>query len=534
MQADEDEEVSIHLSTHKHSSHGTDPFHSGITTSTHQQDLYSNSSAQMYGIDSDMGSMPTRNSQKKTWGTYNSTEICIGCFLCMILTLLIIIMSLGAYTVQYLNSELTDLYTVSTAETALSLPSPYTDYTWTDVKSAAYGRTVKIWMYGPGAASSWFNDWLAAKLSAEYAISLNMTYLSSTTAAVNQIAAEFAAGDTESGGAIDMVWINGDNFYNAKTAGYLWGPWATKVPSEENFDWTAAELAYDFGTSTEGRSMPFFSAQIILIYNTQFISNAQLPASMDELVTACTDSAHPLYRKFAYPDPTADYVGSAFIRMFLLEFGGGYLNFEGDYNLGTYEANKAPALAKLSTLQSGLFQNGGSSPYFCTSWTDCSAKFASGDIYMTLAYSATYAGTQMAAGVYPSSTSSYVPDSGSLSNVNFFAIPGNSDEKLAASVVGNYIGSIGAQFNRRASANRWIQAYSETCDAIADEDRGGWESAFEYLDDYVNYNTTPATAYLRSPYALPEINSQYKTQFNADWDTCIQNDGTANGASGCV
>ena len=94
----------------------------------------------------------------------------------------------------------------------------------------------------------------------------------------------------------------------------MYGPWANKVPSAANFDWTADDIAYDFGEPTQGYEMPFNKAQLVLVYNTTLIAPSQLPQSMTELVTALADTTHPLYGKFTYPKPT-DFTGSAFLRM---------------------------------------------------------------------------------------------------------------------------------------------------------------------------------------------------------------------------
>ena len=47
----------------------------------------------------------------------------------------------------------------------------------------------------------------------------------------------------------------------------------------------------------------------------------------------------------------------------------------------------------------------------------------------------------VAKGAWPKTTSSLVLSSGTISNVNFVAIPANARNKLAAAVVGDFIGS---------------------------------------------------------------------------------------------
>ncbi len=121
-----------------------------------------------------------------------------------------------------------------------------------------------------------------------------------------------------------------------------------------------------------------------------------------------------------------------------------------------------------------------------------------------------------------SNIKAYVPATGAVSNLNFFSIFKNSKNILPALVVGNYLGSIQAQFSRRTSSGyskSWIEAYSPTCPAIT---TGGWNVAFDYLADYVNYVQTPPVEQLRSPYALPEIDASYQTQMVSDWTTCVK------------
>ena len=476
-----------------------------------------------------MESMGIASATGKNRETSTAEKVTLGgiCFIiCFMLALFSIAAStLGVVINRFNELEMTE---VTTVYTSLGLPG-YTDYSWEDVTTSAYGDQVNIWMYGPSAASAWVQDWLATQVSNEYAITINVTEVSSTAHAVGMVTSEFASSgadtsaDTATGGQVDMIWINGDNFKTMKDGGYLYGPWATKVPSADNFDWTAENIAYDFGEATQGYEMPFNTAQIVLIYDSAQITYGQLPQSMTELVTFVNEPTHPLYRKFTYAQ-SSDYTAAAFLRMFLYEFGGGVSSYDGDFNQNYYDSQVPAALTQLLSLDSGGIYQVSGSPYYCTSLSDCNTLFTNGDIIMTMSYNPSVAGANIAAGTWASTVQSYVPrDTGSISNNNFWIIPKNADNKLAAMVVGNYIASIGAQFNRRSDSSRWIQAYDPTCDAITDELAGGWSSAFEYLENNVYYNTTPSKTFLNEPYSLNEINSAYGTALNADWVTCITN-----------
>jgi putative thiamine transport system substrate-binding protein len=60
--------------------------------------------------------------------------------------------------------------------------------------------------------------------------------LSDTADAVSRILAEKQAGNTDRG-AVDLLWLNGENFASLKTNDLLFGPWAEQLP---NFAWTDA------------------------------------------------------------------------------------------------------------------------------------------------------------------------------------------------------------------------------------------------------------------------------------------------------
>jgi putative spermidine/putrescine transport system substrate-binding protein len=99
-------------------------------------------------------------------------------------------------------------------------------------------------------------------------------------------------------GMVDMVWINGENFNNAKSQNLLYGPFATKIPSSANFDFESVSLKYDFGRTTNGFEMPYNEAEVVFIYNKQYFPSGP-PQNIDELVTWV--KANP--GRFTYPTP---------------------------------------------------------------------------------------------------------------------------------------------------------------------------------------------------------------------------------------
>src|SRR5690349_13833441 len=85
--------------------------------------------------------------------------------------------------------------------------------------------------------------------------------------AADYAAAEKAAG-RDSGGSVDLVWINGENFRAMRQQGLLYGPFAADLP---NFRYVDTEgkptTLVDFTIPTEGYESPWGMAQFVLFYD---------------------------------------------------------------------------------------------------------------------------------------------------------------------------------------------------------------------------------------------------------------------------
>jgi putative spermidine/putrescine transport system substrate-binding protein len=66
-------------------------------------------------------------------------------------------------------------------------------------------------------------------LKERYGITLNRVPLADTADAVNQVLSEKQAGKDP--GAVDLIWINGENFFTLKQADMLYKDWAQKLPN---------------------------------------------------------------------------------------------------------------------------------------------------------------------------------------------------------------------------------------------------------------------------------------------------------------
>ena len=151
--------------------------------------------------------------------------------------------------------------------------------------------------------------------------------------------------------------------------------------------------------------------------------------------------------KFIYPQPECyainpssddcsyDFTGSAFIRHFLYYYptSTDYSDMLGDFNQQAYNNHAKAAFKKLREIEPYLYKDPSSGKVIYPSSIDITDDlFASESIYFTLSYDPSHAGMMVQKGIWPSTTMSYVLQSGTISNVNFVAIEKNAANSLAA------------------------------------------------------------------------------------------------------
>lgn len=311
------------------------------------------------------------------------------------------------------------------SNSALGLPG-YESLSWDDILAQSVGQTVNLYSQNGPYITLWFTNYAAPQIMEKYGITLNVnpSFTPATTSSIlDRVESDIQSGNLNP--TVDMVWMNGNNFLRAatgygatiQTSGYLYGPWANKVPSAENFNWKAATIAYDFGYPTGGKEMPVWSANWNLIYRADLIRTP--PTTFSALTAMVNDPTSPLYGKFTYATPSsANYIEAAFIRHFLYEncytklstvatlgyalsttCSNDYTKYLGNYNPSLYDANVGNAFQQLRILESGIaggvIQNNKANLYnrgYCDSNTHCAALFKAGKINAYMAYSATTAG----------------------------------------------------------------------------------------------------------------------------------------------
>lgn len=299
---------------------------------------------------------------------------------------------------------------------------------WDEIVEAARGTTVTFYGWGGDEnRNNWLNTTVADYVKEHYDIALEVVGMD-----INDILSKLS-GEKQAGsetGSIDMIWINGENFYSAKDNGLLYGPFTGQLPNMEAYiDLQDPETLNDFCMPIEGYEAPYAKAQMVFFNDSAVTPEA--PASAEELLEFC--KKYP--GKVTYP-ALPDFTGSAFVRNIIYELCGWeqFQDMEADYD--TVKAAIEPALDYLRELNPYLWNEGKTFP---ESSTTVDAMFADGELVMNMSYGPFSVATGIAGGTYTDTTRTFVFDNGTIGNTNYMAIAFNSPNKAGAMVVINAI-----------------------------------------------------------------------------------------------
>ena len=299
---------------------------------------------------------------------------------------------------------------------------------WDEIVEAARGTTVTFYGWGGDEnRNNWLNTTVADYVKEHYDIALEVVGMD-----INDILSKLSGEKQASSetGSIDMIWINGENFYSAKDNGLLYGPFTEQLPNMEAYiDLQDPETLNDFCMPIEGYEALYAKAQMVFFNDSAVTPEA--PASAEELLEFC--KKYP--GKVTYP-ALPDFTGSAFVRNIIYELCGWeqFQNMEADYD--TVKAAIEPALDYLRELNPYLWNEGKTFP---ESSTTVDAMFADGELVMNMSYGPFSVATGIAEGTYTDTTRTFVFDNGTIGNTNYMAIAFNSPNKAGAMVVINAI-----------------------------------------------------------------------------------------------
>ncbi len=309
---------------------------------------------------------------------------------------------------------------------------------WGRVTAEARGQEVFWNAWGGDQRINAYIAWVGERVKAEYGVVLRHVKLSDTAEAVRKVLAEKSAGRT-TGGSVDLIWINGENFKAMKDQGLLFGPFAEQLPNFALVDVdNKPTTRSDFTVPTDGLEAPWGMAKLNFIYDSARLATP--PRSMAALLYHA--KANP--GRVAYPAPP-DFIGTTFLKQVVYETSPDPSVLQrpaGD----NFDAVTAPMWRYLDALTPNLWRGGRLYP---KNGPALIRLLDDGEVDIAISFYPSEASSAIANGLLPETARTFVLDGGTIGNTHFVAIPFNARGRAGAMVVADFLMSAEAQAHKQ-------------------------------------------------------------------------------------
>ena len=284
------------------------------------------------------------------------------------------------------------------------------DAAWPRVLAEARGQTVNWWMFGGDDRINEYVERYVAPEAAALGVKVRRVPVTDTADAVQRVVSQRRAGK-ESGGAVDLIWINGENFAAGKKVGLWMRDWARRLPNARYLEPGDPSLARDFGVPVEGQESPWSRAAFVFAADSARVPDP--PDTLDELLAWAR--ANP--GRFTYPAPP-DFTGSAFVRQVVAAKG------------------EDEAFAYLKALKAFSYRRGEVLP---KSEAELNTLFANGKVDIAMSYDSSFVASAVRKGQFRETTRPFLLGGGALTNVSYVTIPADADHRAGAQVLANLL-----------------------------------------------------------------------------------------------
>ncbi|ELA8125469.1 ABC transporter substrate-binding protein [Vibrio parahaemolyticus] len=313
---------------------------------------------------------------------------------------------------------------------------------WQKIEQQADGQTVYFHAWGGSQEINRYIQWAGKELKSRYNVTLNHVKVTDISETTTRLIAEKAAGKN-SGGSVDMVWINGENFKSMKDNQLLFGPFVEDLPSWQYVD-KSLPIDVDFSEPTEGLEAPWGVGQLVFIHDEQTLHNP--PRSFAEMLSYA--KAFP--NRLTYPRPP-EFHGTSFIKALLIELTNNDPALQKPVTGETFEQITQPLWAYLDEFHKVAWRGG---KQFPGGTAETLQLLDDGQIDLAITFNPNAVFSAQSSGNLAESNKAYAMDAGALSNIHFLAIPWNANASAGAQVAINFLLSPEAQ-SHKGNLNIW-------------------------------------------------------------------------------
>jgi len=305
---------------------------------------------------------------------------------------------------------------------------------WDQILEESRGETVNWMMWtGDPAINSYINNYVIPEIKSKYNINLKISS-GQGSVIVSNLLAENDANKSES--ELDMVWINGETFYQLRQIDALYGPFTDKLPNSSKLDFENRFIGIDFQQKISGYECPWGNVQMCWIYDSIRVPNP--PKTINDLSEYIKTNPG----KFTFPN---NFTGMTLLKSWLIELAGGEKELAGKFNELKYDLASKKLWQFINSNKSNFWKEGKTFP---NSVAPLHQLFVNKEVDFTMSNNDAEAENRVSQGFFPVSTRSFVPEYGSIQNSHYLGIVKKSNHKNAAAVVINFLLSPEAQLRK--------------------------------------------------------------------------------------
>ncbi len=309
---------------------------------------------------------------------------------------------------------------------------------WEQIERQSQGSTIRMMMWdGDPLINAYMRDYVATRLQTDHGIRLEIVG-GQGREIVNKLTVDLEAGRNQ--GDIDLVWINGENFYQLRKLTALYGPFTDRLPNNEKIDWSNPFIAFDFQQPVDGFECPWGNVQLALIYHSERVATP--PQTLDEL----TSWIHQNPGRFTLDH---GFTGMTFLKSLLYHFAEHRDSLHGNFSEAAYTQAAEKLWKWMRDVQPDLWRKG---EVFPDGVAQMHQLMSQGEIDFSMSNNDGEVDNKVVQGILPSAAKAYVPEFGSIRNSHYLGIPWNAVNKTGAMVVCNLLISPDAQLEKARPA----------------------------------------------------------------------------------
>ena len=307
-----------------------------------------------------------------------------------------------------------------------TVPPDLDSMSFEQIREQARGTSVSFYGWGGDERlNHWLDEVYAPTMKEKYEITIERMPMD-IDQILSKLSSEVQGGKQD--GSIDMIWINGENFYSAKENNLLYGPFTQALPNFAAYvDEQDPETLYDFAYPIEGYEAPYGKAQFVLINDEA--KTPETPANAQQLL----EFVQKYPGQVTYPAPP-DFTGSAFVRNIIYEFVDPEIFVDLPADKETVREVIAPAMDYLRQLNPYLWEQGRTFP---ATESQQQTMYMDGEVLMHMTYESYWIASAIEKGMVTPTSRSFQFENGTIGNTNFVAIAKNSANKAGALVAIN-------------------------------------------------------------------------------------------------